>query len=685
MVCRLLCAAAAVCLTAASPSAADGAYDLVILGSVRGEMVVASDAKSRRVSFRYDDRGRGHDMRTELRVDAARLPTAYAASGLNYLKAPIAETFEHTDQGGRWTSAADQGQSPDRGFYLPHEASLDANTTLAQALLRAPERELAILPRGRARIEEVMRTRLSGDEAAILYFIHGLSFGPAPLWLDEAGDLILEGNGWASARRKGLGAQAEKLIELQQEALTQRERRDALRLAQKPSGPVVFHDVALYDATRRKLVKARSVIVDGQRIQWVGPARRAKIAPNAQVIKGRGRVLLPGLFDMHTHLADNIGGLLAIASGVTSARDLANQIDPLIKRAAAWDAGELIGPRVFRSAMIDARHPLAGPTELLVATPDEARSAVERAAAAGFPAVKLYSSLTPEQVRVIISEAKQRGLRVGGHVPAGMTMTQAIEAGFDEVNHANFWMLGFMGQEVVDKTNSPVRLTALGERGRDIDLGSKPVTELVALVRDRKIVLDPTLSVFEDTLAARRGEPAPSIAAVADRMPATVVRSMSGGGTAETEAQLERNRQSLERLGQMFMLMHRAGVTMVPGTDGIPGLALVRELETYVEAGLAPTDALYMATLGAARVAGAQDRLGSIAAGKLADLVLVEGDPTQQIASLRNTQVVMKDGVLFDPDALFAAAGMRPRPRPNKSEGADRVPPGRRPTPPEPP
>ncbi len=662
-------------LLAAAPAAADGLYDIVIIGTVRGEMKVETRDGVRHVDFRYVDRGRGPEIRSELRTDPRGIPTMMRVHGVNYLKAPVDERFERSGPTARWVSRADRGTSEAAGFYVPHEATFDASANLAQALLAAPDGQLSLLPSGRARIERMRDHRLvvNGRETvATLYFLHGLSFGPSPLWLDENRELLFEGDNFVSARRRGLDDEAAAtLARLQAQSTVEREAAEARRLAHRPDRPVLFRDVTLYDAIGRRRREHMSVLVRGNRIEAVGPARTLSPPEGAETVDGRGRTLLPGLFDMHTHLSSNSGGLLAIASGVTSARDLANQMASLRERIAAWESGRLIGPRVFRSAMIDGRHALAGPTELLVGSREEAIAAVERAAANGYPAIKLYSSLDPALVPVLIEEAHRRGLRVGGHVPAGMTMAEAIRAGFDEINHANFWMLGLMGPEVTARTNTPLRLTAIGERGRDIDLNAAEVRELVALVRERGTILDPTLSVFHDTLAAEPGRPAPSLAAVADRMPATIVRASSSGGAAADAASLARNRESLARLGQMFLLMHRAGATMVAGTDGTPGLALPRELELYVEAGLTPVEALHLATLGAARVAGVGEQLGAIEPGRLADLVLVEGDPTRRIGDLRNTLFVVKDGVLFDPDALFRAVGMQPRRRTTSSTSGD--------------
>ncbi|MDR7070058.1 imidazolonepropionase-like amidohydrolase [Pseudoxanthomonas japonensis] len=657
----LLLALASTTLLAPSPAAADGIYDILIMGAARGTMTVATQKDVRRVHFQYVDRGRGPDLWTEQRLDADGIPLTYAATGVNYLKAPVDERFESVAGRAIWKSAADAGELSSSGFYVPHEGTLDATAALAAALIKAPGRELSLLPRGRARIEHVMEHALP-DGKATLYFIHGLSFAPSPVWLGDDGHLILEGNSWVSARRQGLVDRGDTLITLQEKALTDREISQAASLARRPSGAVAFHDVAIYDAARRTRIDRQTVIVRGNRIVWVGSAKDVTLPERSDmIIDGRGRTLMPGLFDMHTHLADNTSGLLAIASGITSARDLANQIDKLAERSAAWDSGQLIGPRVFRAAMIDGQHALAGPTELLVATEEEALAAVARASEAGFPAVKLYSSLPADLAKVIIDDAHKRGMRVGGHVPAGMTMRQAIEAGFDEVTHANFWLLGFMGDEVIDKTNTPLRISALGELGRTIDLDSPQVRDLVALIRARGTVLDPTLGVFEDTLIAEPGKPVPSVMAFADRMPATVIRSVSGGGMAKNEEERLRYRESLDRLGQLFLRLHRDGVPMVAGTDGLVGVSMPFELETYVKAGLTPAEALHMATLGAARVTGAADQLGSIEVGKLADLVLIDGDPTVDITDIARTELVMKDGVLFDPDDLFIAAGMQPR------------------------
>src|SRR5262249_38668645 len=151
---------------------------------------------------------------------------------------------------------------------------------------------------------------------------------------------------------------------------------------------------------------------------------------------------LPGLWDMHVHLSPN-DGLLHLAAGVTSVRDLANDNDALLKMKHDFDAGTEIGPRVTMRGFMDGRGPYAGPTKVFVDTEAEARTAIDYYAKNGYDGVKVYSSLKPELVPFITKLAHEKGLRVSGHVPANMTAQQFVEAGADEIQHINMLFLNF--------------------------------------------------------------------------------------------------------------------------------------------------------------------------------------------------------------------------------------------------
>src|SRR6202167_2627657 len=205
---------------------------------------------------------------------------------------------------------------------------------------------------------------------------------------------------------------------------------------------------------------------------------------------------------MHAHVGDN-DGLLNLAAGVTTVRDLGNDIDSLLARRQRIVDGQEIGTRIVLAGIIDGRGPYQGPTKVLVSTEAEARAAVDNYKRLGYVQIKIYSSVPPALVPVIIDEAHKNGLRVSGHIPAEMTAAQCVELGYDEIQHVNFLMLNFMPD--VKDTNTSSRLTVVGQRGADLDLNSPQVQSFIKLLQDHHTVLDPTVSIFEEMMASPAG------------------------------------------------------------------------------------------------------------------------------------------------------------------------------------
>ena len=165
-----------------------------------------------------------------------------------------------------------------------------------------------------------------------------------------------------------------------------------------------------------------------------------------EIVDGTGKTIVPGLFDMHAH-AQAGDGILNIASGVTTVRDMGNDIDELRHLQDQWDTGSAIGPRVWKSGFIDGHGPYQAPTGLYADTAEEAQAAVNRYADLGYVQIKVYSSLNPEFVPGIVKTAHARGLRVSGHIPNGMIASQFVEAGADEIQHINFIFLNFIARK----------------------------------------------------------------------------------------------------------------------------------------------------------------------------------------------------------------------------------------------
>jgi imidazolonepropionase-like amidohydrolase len=396
------------------------------------------------------------------------------------------------------------------------------------------------------------------------------------------------------------------------------------------------------------------------RIGYVGPAgTRSEQNPDfpPQIIDARGKTLLPGLWDMHAHVGDN-DGLLNLAAGVTTVRDLANDTDTLLARRQRIADGTEIGTRIVLAGIIDGPGPYQGPTKVLVATEAEARAAVDNYKRLGYVQIKIYSSVKPELVPFIIDEAHKNGLRVSGHIPAEMTASQCVELGYDEIQHINFLILNFFPE--IKNTNTIARLIEPAKVAATLDLNSTQVQAFIKLLQDHHTKLDLTLSIFEDQYISRAGQIPPGFQSVASRLPAQVRRGLLTQGLTPPAGMDATYRNSFARMMEFVGVLYRAGISIEAGTDSMAGFALEHELELEVQAGIPPAQVLQNATLNAARIMSLDKDLGSIAAGKFADVVLVEGDPTANISAIRHTRLVVKDGVLYYPSELYAELGVAP-------------------------
>lgn len=639
-------------------------YAFVTSGRPSGsaELNIAADG-TRTSRFTFNDRGRGPDIKTTVVTDARGWPVMVRSTGHDYLKAKVDEEITVSDGTIRWRSTGEQGSAPaGAGFLVPTSGPFDTTAMLARALWRSPNKRVALLPAGEAWIDDdsTLEVEVGGARRTIRRVaMAGVSFHPELLWLDQDGEFFASVSRWSSLIAAGAEPLIGTLIESDERWREGRAGKLAAQLAQRPpaAGLAITH-ARLFDSARRVMRKDVTVVIQADRITAVGDAA-TKIPAGAQIIDARGRTLIPGLWDMHVHLGDG-DGLLHLAMGVTTVRDLGNEAVSLAARVARFDAGTELGPRVLRGGLIDGPGELASPTGALVATAEEARTQVAKFAELGYQQIKLYSSLDPALVPIIAKETHARGMRLSGHIPNGMIAAQAVQAGFDEIQHANMLFLNFLLQPG-DDTRGPLRFTRVAEQGAALDLSSPAVRGFLDLLVKNKTVLDPTLMTFEGMFNSEPADRDPGMAPYFGRLPAQVERSSRGGGLAAPGDKRAIYRASHAAMGKLVKLAWQRGIRIVAGTDATAGLSLPRELELYVAAGIPAKDVLAIATLGAARVMGQDRQSGSIEVGKRADLVLLDGDPLTDIGSVRNADLVVSRGVLFDPSQLFPAVGMRAR------------------------
>jgi len=313
--------------------------------------------------------------------------------------------------------------------------------------------------------------------------------------------------------------------------------------------------------------------------------------------------------------------------------------------------------------LLDGKGPNTAQVATVVGSQAEAIAAVQKAKAEGFTGVKFYGTYNPAWVAPAAAEAHKLGLHVHGHLPAGMRTSQAIADGYDEITHIYFVMMEAMPDDVVATSNGINRFDGIGRYAKDVDLSGPVMSKLIHTMAERKITSDPTLVVGESLFVPENGDLSPAYAPYVGTMPPATERGFRQGGFAVPKDLTRADyRKSFAKLSALVAEMHKSGVPIVAGTDGW-GLELVRELELYVAAGFTPSEALATATIAPARLVGVDKKTGSIAVGKTADLVLVEGDPSKRIGDLRNTRTVMLGGKVMDADALREASGFSGRPK----------------------
>lgn len=458
-------------------------------------------------------------------------------------------------------------------------------------------------------------------------------------------------------------------------------------------GTVALRDVTLVNVIDGGLHAHQTVLVAGNRITVVGPADQVKIPDGAEVVDATGSYLIPGLWDMHVHSvwaggADaGIGSLpgvewqfpLFLAHGVTSVRnmndataDVTLELTNSVKRRLA--EGELLGPRLLANGpSIDGDPPLPS-NPVVVRTAAEARVVVDSLVDAGADFVKVYENLAREAYFAIMDQARRRGIPVDGHVPFRVTPEEAARAGQRTVEHPEALAAGCSTEAEAAREELASALS---------DYESLPDDEkFLAQFRYYRALYDSwDPAACTATFEAYRRD---GVAVAADLLAyhhvvhveavlsdTTSMRLVPGAirrnWEEEIESRMGRKFQSILRpivplQAEQIRLFKEAGGTLLAATDvgsppAVPGISLHENLELLVEAGLTPLEALQTATLNPARVLGLDDSLGTVEAGKLADLVLLDANPLEDITNTRRIRAVVADGRLYrraDLDRLLA-------------------------------
>lgn len=657
-------AATFLALVAAASAAAAQAprerYVIVSNGERVGHLNVSRTGTRVETDFLIDDNGRGPKIRETWTLGADGLPRQLTLSGTTTFGSPAKESFRWRGDRAEWRTLNDRGSAgvTTPAAYLPIDGSPYYLALYLPALLAAPERTFPTWPGGSLRAERVRDVPLgrSGGTGTV-WALWGLDLAPVFI-LTEAegrwGGLI---SSWYAVVPEAREAEAKELSRLATTLEGELLASLTKRLAHRRSGPIQLRNVRVLDPKTGTLSAPTTVLTYQGRITVVSPD--PPTPDSALVIEGEGGTLVPGLFDMHAHYGA-WQGPLHLAAGVTTVRDMGNDNAVLDVTARGVEAGTLMGPGIVRSGFLEGRSPFSAKTGFVADSLPVALEKVRWYAAHGYQQLKVYNSIPPGWVAPLAAEAHRLGMRVAGHVPAFSSSPRVVRDGYDEITHINQLILSFLIDTDKEDTRTPFRFTALGLRAAKLSLDDPRLEQLIAdMVRD-SVAHDPTIATFQSLLLARSGAVTTVDLPWLDHMPGPIRRARKVALLDIKPGEDTIYRASSQKLRDVVKLLFDRGVRLVPGTDDVPGVMLHTELEEWQRAGIPAADVLRLATIGAAEHLGLDRELGTITRGKRADLVLVPGDPTRDVSVLRQARLVMKDGVVFYPDEIHQAIGVRP-------------------------
>lgn len=633
------------------------------IGQETYEVTRDGESLAVKMDFKFTDRGTQVPMTATFRSAGDLTPEAFMIKGRNSRQSSIDEEVEvepnkvRLRSRDKWTEATKPNQFFTIAGYAP--ATMQMLMVRYWATHGSPV-ELNTLPTGNVKIEPRGTDEISVGGKHVTfsrYTVEGLIWGRETLWFDADRNLVAAVTTDAEfdhfeAIREGyesaLGTFVGKAGADGMAALADLSKG----ISGSHADPLALVGGTLIDGTGNAEVPDAAVVIEHGRIVAAGPRASVNIPNNATAVDMHGKTILPGLWDMHAHFEQVEWGPIYLAAGVTTVRDCGNEFEFITAVRDAITAGRGLGPRILAAGIVDG----SGPLQLGIAkieTPEQAKMWVDRYHDAGFQQMKIYSSVKLEEVKAVTDEAHRLGMTVTGHVPEGLNAYQTIEAGQDQINHVQY-IADIMHAPLPADAKRMERITAV----ENIDVNSADAKKAIDFLKAHNTVVDPTLSIFEFFTASTAKPPAsfePGVEKVAPELRQQLTDVGPPGPFTEIEQKIfDKN---LEIVGAL----HRAGIRIVAGTDQmVPGHSLHREIELYAQAGFTPMEAIQAATIVPARVMGMDKELGTVEAGKRADLTILDGNPLESIHNIRKVEYVVTGGMMYNCAELWRSVGFQP-------------------------
>lgn len=642
-------------LAAQQPAHDSTRYVVLNHGRPAGDLTVSRRGNSLVVRYVFTDRNRGTRLEHRYRLGAAGAIVAGESRPVlaDGRSGEPTERFEIAGDSVHFTTTAAAAPAG-RGTLAPSaplsaSAKIEPGTIVglrsitpwemartATFLLAQKSRSGHLLVSGAApraeRAEVISHAMAATSHGAVpvrLVMVHdGTNTTPLGLWLDDKGVLFAGDVQWFIPVREGGERSLNALRGVEIKYRNAQGERISAAVRTKINSTLVIGNGNVFDADRGVMLPRTTVVVKDGRIVAMGPAASVATPSGATVIDATGKTVMPGLWEMHYHLqlnSQSAGSLTSLAQGITTARDMASDLDVAVSHRDRERKGLLASPRFILAGFMEGPTRWAGPTSVLVSTEAEARAWVARYDSLGYKQIKLYNVVHPDLVPTIAEEAHKRGMRLSGHVPRGLSVKAAVELGFDEIQHAAFLFSNFFQDSLYLPQMRAYSAVATAV-APTFDVDGQPMSDLIAFLRDHKTVIDGTFSIWIGGNAALVG---------------------AGGSTDQQKADAAYLR--------LITRLHDAGVTLVAGTDQGGSTSYHRELALYEQAGIPAAEVLQLATIGSARVMQEDAEYGSLAVGKVADIVIVNGAPAVHVSELSKVETVIRGGRVYSVAELRSA------------------------------
>jgi imidazolonepropionase-like amidohydrolase len=631
----------------ASPAPEQGSFNLhkfeQLIGKETYTLARTPNEVTLKSDFKFTDRGSPVPLTTTLTMGKDLTPLEFQIKGKISRFSSIDDSV-HGRNAGAVTIPAGENFFDIQGY---------APVSVQMILVRywrshGSPKTLKTLPRGEVQIQDQGTEAFTmGSRKVQLHklSIRGLIWGMESLWLDSQDHLIALVS--VDAEMDHFEAVAEGYEDGLAAFVSGAARDGMANLAKvaagftaQPASVTAIVGGRLIDGTGKPAIENAVVILKDGKIAAAGPAQATPVPEGAEVVNAHGKSVLPGLWEMHAHFEQVEWGPIYLATGVTTARDVGNEREFIVAIRDAIAAGKGIGPRLVMAGVVDGSGPFSLGV-IRVDTPEQAREQVQKYKAAGFQQIKIYSSVKPEILKVVTAEAHRLGMTVTGHIPFGMNAIQGIEDGMDQINHVEY-----LTPLMVDP------------KSQTIDPDAPNVKKVITLLLEHHIVVDDTLALMEIILHPL-DHPISSFEPGILKVAPELKEGLETIGVPPPKA--EQSAATFRAMEATVRVLHQAGVPIVAGTDqAVPGFSLDREIELYVKAGFTPMEAIQAATLIPARAMGMEKDSGTIEAGKRADVILVDGNPLENISDIRKVNTVFAAGKMYQPAALWTAVGFKP-------------------------